>query len=73
MGPIVAEVEHVDELLARALPRQFDALIVLGDLALDLPVRVRAVGPPAFGDGELLQVGAVPAGEMRRRWRRRDV
>ncbi len=36
---------------------------VLGHLALGLPVRVRIAQPPAVGEGELLQVGAVPTGE----------
>src|SRR5271170_3550014 len=38
--PVVAEVEDVHELFARLQPRQLDALVVLGDFAFDLPVRV---------------------------------
>jgi len=63
VGPVVAEVEHVGELLARAQPRQLHSPVVPSDRALDLPVRVRIAQPPAVGEDELLQVRAVPAGE----------
>ncbi len=56
-------VEHVGELLSRVQPRQLHSPVVLGDLALDLPVRVRIVQAPAVGEGEVLLVRAVPAGE----------
>jgi hypothetical protein len=61
--PVVAEVEDVGELLAWAQPGQLDVLVVLGYLPLDLPVRVRVAKPGLAGEGELLQVGSVPAGE----------
>src|SRR5215468_2081855 len=54
MGPVVTEVEYVHELLARPEPRQPDAPVVLADLALDLPVRVRKAEPDLVGEGELL-------------------
>jgi hypothetical protein len=38
MGPVVAEVEHVHELLAWTQARELDAPEVLGLLTLDLPV-----------------------------------
>ena len=63
MSPVVAQVEHVYELFARAQPRQSDVLVVLGDLALDLPVRLPITQPGLVGEGELLQVRSVPAGE----------
>ena len=50
-------------LALRVQPRQLHSPVVLGDLALDLPVRVRIAQAPAIGEGELLQVRAVPAGE----------
>jgi len=52
--PVVAEVEHVNELLAPAQPRQPHLPLVLGDHALDLPVRI--IEPGLVGEGELLQV-----------------
>jgi hypothetical protein len=61
--PAVAQVEYVQEPFARLQPRQFDALIVLGDFALDLLVPVRPAQPGLAGEGELLQVGSVPSGE----------
>src|SRR5215469_3549422 len=63
VSPVVAEVEHVSELLARTQPRQPDLLVVLGDDALDVPVRIRVAEPGLVGEGELLQVRTVPAGE----------
>jgi hypothetical protein len=63
VGPVVAEVGHVGELLSRVQPRQLHSPIVFAELALDLPVWVRIVQPSAVGEDELLQVRAVPAGE----------
>jgi hypothetical protein len=54
VGPVVTEIEHVQELLTRAQPRQPDAPVVLADLALDLPVRVRKAEPDLVSEGELL-------------------
>jgi hypothetical protein len=61
--PVIAEIEHVGELLTRAQPRQPDAPVVLLDLALDLPVRIRIAQPRTVSQGELLKVRAVPPGE----------
>ncbi len=46
-----------------AAARQLHSPVVVGDFALDLPVRVRIAQAPAVGEGEVLQMRAVPAGE----------
>jgi hypothetical protein len=50
VGPVVAEVEHVGELFSRVQPRQLHSPIVVADVALDLPVRVRIAQPSAGGE-----------------------
>lgn len=45
------------------IPAQLHALVVSYDLTLDLSVRVRITQPAAVGEGEFLQMRAVPAGE----------
>ena len=61
--PVVAEVEHVHELLARMQARELDAPEVLGLLTLDLPVGIGDGQARRVVQGELLEVGPVPPSE----------
>jgi hypothetical protein len=62
VGPVVAEVEHVHELLAGAQPAQGGTPIV-ERLVGGVDVGVGPADPLPVGEGEFVEVGAVPAGK----------
>jgi hypothetical protein len=63
MSPVIAQIEYVHELLARLQARQLNFPVVATGLTGDFEIRIRVAQPGLTGQGELLQVRPVPAGE----------
>ena len=62
VGPVVTEIEDVEELLAAGEAAEFDSAVVEGGRAV-FPVDVGGGEAGSVGQGEFVEVGSVPAGE----------
>jgi len=60
MGPIVTEVEDVDELLSGLEPRKLDDTAVLNRLII-LPLRISGPDTSAIGKLEFVEMRPVPS------------